>query len=145
MCLRIILGEYKSICLYFRTQKRGNMTNKTQKLCNLTTSNHFLNRKLKTLGIGEDYKAYYYLINIMDEMINNEMQVRSFSRQMYPLIAKKLEIREWTIERDIRHIINVLWDYKLKNKLSMFWGKVERPSCCQFIYIIKDYIVQDII
>ena len=121
------------------------MTAKIIRLHELTKNCYFISKKLTNLGINEDYKGLYFLIDILDEIINNQKIVRSFSRELYPVVAKNLCVNACTIERDIRHIINVLWDYKLKNKLGYLWCKVKKPSCQEFIYLIKNYVIEDII
>lgn len=121
------------------------MTPKIMRLYELTKPYYFLNKRIKMLGINQEYKGFYYLVGIMEEIVNKQRAVRSFSREIYPIIALNLNVNACTIERDIRHIINVLWEYKLKNKFKNVYKKSTRPSCQEFIYLVKNYITEDII
>ena len=107
--------------------------------------NHYFNKSLSRLGIETKYIGFYYLSNIMDELINNQISVHSFSRQVYPALAEKYNKSDLTIERDIRNLIAVKWETNLKNKLSHYWFKEYPPSCCQFIRIIKHYLIDYLI
>ncbi len=117
---------------------------KTLKYEDIVAPNYYVMGKMRELGITDQYTGFYFLVDILDQLINESKVVRSFSREVYPMLAKKYHKNDCTIERDIRNIINVLWDYRLKSKLSLFWQKNEKPSCCEFIYIIKNYLVMNI-
>lgn len=108
-------------------------------------SHLYFAKKLNTLGIGKAYMGYYYLIDIMDILINKNQPIKSFSGQVYPVVAEIYGKGSCTIERDIRDIINSLWSIKLKDELTMFWDKERKPRCCEFIYILKNYIIKDLI
>lgn len=114
---------------------------KTMKYEDIVAHNYYVMSRIRELGITEQYTGYYFLVDILDQLINESKVVRSFSREVYPVLAKKYNKNDCTIERDIRNIINVLWDYRLKNKLAKFWLKEDKPSCCEFIYIVKNYLV----
>lgn len=80
----------------------------------------------------------------MCQLINEDMPMRSFSTQIYPMLAKKYKTKDCTIERDIRTLIAKKWQTNLKFKLSNYWMNEEPPSCCQFIKIIKCYLLEQI-
>ncbi len=123
---------------------QGEGMKKSLRYEDLVAHNYYVIAKMNELGITNQYTGFYFLVDILDQLINESKVVRSFSREVYPMLAKKYDKNDCTIERDIRNIINVLWDYRLKNKLVMFWSREEKPSCCEFIYIIKNYLVMDI-
>lgn len=110
----------------------------------LIKDDYFVRKRLIELGITEIYKGYYFLVDILSYLINTNNSVRSFSTEIYPIVAKKFNISECIIERDIRNVINVLWDYKLKSKLECLWPYEKKPTCCKFIYVIKNYVVIDL-
>lgn len=107
--------------------------------------NHLINKRLKDLGIGSNYIAFYYLSEILRKMIQDNAAIQSFSRQIYPRLAKKYCKNDCTVERDIRNIISVKWDTDLKQQLSHYWRKDSPPTCCQFIKIIKNFITDDFV
>ncbi len=114
------------------------------KYSNLMPNSYYLKKRMTDLGITQNYKGYYYLLDILNIIINEERVVRCFSREIYPALAEKYAIKGNTIERDIRNIINVCWDLKLKFKLKNFWTKDSRPTCCKFIFLVKNYVISDI-
>lgn len=121
------------------------MSPKEVKYGNKIANNIFFIRQLDNLGIDKKYLGYYLMVEIMQIMINQEIRIKSFSKQVYPIIAKKFNKTECTIERNIRNLINKCWNDKLKLKLNIFWPKEEKPCCKEFIYMIKNYITLQII
>ena len=63
----------------------------------------------------------------------------------FPTIAEKYNKNDCTIERDIRNLIAIKWEQSLKAKLSKYWIESEPPSCCKFIRIIKNYLVDQFV
>ncbi len=114
--------------------------------CREVVSKNFLvTKRVKGLGIPATYMAYYYLIDILDLLVNNDVTIRSFSREIYPILAKKYNKSECTIERDIRNIINVFWENQLKDKLNSYWTKEKQPRCREFIWLVKNYLIEDFV
>lgn len=111
----------------------------------LSVPNYFIKTKLNELGISNHFVAYYFLTDILDKMINEDVEIRSFSREVYPYLAEKYNVNTFTIERNIRNLISKKWDNDLKNSLSKFWKKDKPPRCCEFVYILKNYLVISII
>ncbi len=111
----------------------------------IVTKNYFLTKKITDLGITKKYTAYYFLLDILDEIINKQRIIKSFSREVYPGLASKYGKHDCSIERDIRNLIATLWDRKLKDKLAYFYSGEGKPTCNEFIYLIKNYILADIV
>lgn len=117
---------------------------KIQKYSRLVNTNYYFSKRMHNLGIPKQYTAYYYLMDIMDLLINQNKSVKSFSREVYPEIAIKYNKTDCTVERDIRSVINVFWEKSLKNSLSDFWHYERKPRCREFIYLVKNYLIMDI-
>lgn len=120
------------------------MSKKAEKCGSCLTANYYIYKKLEGLGLKKTYIAFYYLHDILNMLINQNMVVKSFSREVYPIIAVQYSKKPCTIERDIRNVINSFWDKQLKNKLNNFWVEDSPPTCHKFIYILKNYIIQDL-
>lgn len=120
------------------------MGRKVEICSKLVSKNYYFEKKLNEIGLTENYLAFFYLVDIMDILINETKIVRSFSTEVYPKLAKKYNKSMCTIERDIRNVINVLWDDGMKYKLSNYFNKTDKPKCCEFIYLIKNYILHTI-
>ncbi len=121
------------------------MNTKEQKYQDKMSPNYYFSKKLKDLGITPCYMGYYYLVDIMDMLINRGKHVHSFSGEIYPYVATRYEKSPCTVERDIRNIINLFWSDKLKAKLDGYWLQERKPKCCEFIYILKSYMIEDLI
>lgn len=121
------------------------MCNKQDSYFKHVLKNYYFNKRLLRLGIETKYIAFYYLSDMMQTLINEECTVRSFSKQVYPALAEKYNKSLCTIERDIRNLITIKWETNMKDKLSQYWIDEEPPSCCQFIKIIQQYLIDDIV
>jgi len=104
----------------------------------------FIIKRLDGLGINRKYLGYYYVVDILDIMINDDMEIKSFSRQIYPQIASKYGKTECTVERNIRSLIDKTWGINVSNLLGDFSPSEEKPTCQKFLYAVKNYIIQDI-
>ena len=120
------------------------MGKKIQEYQDKVSKNYFLLKRMGDLGITNEYIGYYYLVDIMDMLINEAKTYRSFSKELFPYLAKKYNKNQCTIERDIRNLRDKRWNRGLKNKLSKFWNNEKKPSCCKFIYLVKNFVLDDI-
>ena len=120
------------------------MCGKVKEMSVLVTPNYYISKKLIELGITNNYIAYYYLVDILDALVNDMMVIRAFSHDVYPKLAEKYNKSECTIERDIRNIINIFWESRLKEKLYPFWEKDKAPTCRDFIFLLKRYLIHEI-
>lgn len=121
------------------------MTAKEIRYKDKISSSVYFAKQLDSLGFQRKYTAYYLLIEIMNVLINDELRVKSFSKQVYPGIAKKYGKTECTIERNIRNLINVSWSKDLMVKLNVYYPEDKKPTCCEFIYMVKNYITKQIV
>lgn len=120
------------------------MGKKTESFEDKVCKNYFIIKRIADLGITKSYIGYYFLLDIMDILINEPKTYRSFSKELFPMLAKKYNKNLCTIERDIRNVRDKRWNCGLKNKLSKFWNKGNIPTCNKFIYLVKNYVLDDI-
>ncbi len=80
----------------------------------ILSENIFFVKMLRELGISSKYLGFYFLIDILDMLINKKMVVKSFSKEVYPIIAQKYNMKECTIERNIRNLIDKTWNQKIR-------------------------------
>lgn len=118
---------------------------KAEKYRSRVVNNLYVSKRLRDIGITNDYLGFYFLVDILDLMINENIQIRSFSRDVYPLLAEKYAVHEFTIERNIRNIINTLWHSRLKFKLKRVNVFDKKPRCQEFIYMLKNYVLLDLV
>ncbi len=121
------------------------MTKNERKYAHIISSNLFFDRALDGLGVSRKYLGYYYILDIMNMLINDKKAIRSFSREVYPLLAEKYDKQAMSVERDIRHFIDKNWTKEMRDGLYPFWSSEEKPTCCRYIYMLKSYILTKII
>ncbi len=120
------------------------MSNTERKYVEVINSNLFIDKVLEGLGVDKSYIGYYFLLDIMNLLINHGMSVRSFSREVYPIIADKYNKNAISVERDIRNFIDKNWRDKMRSELVQFWSSQDKPTCCKFIFMLKSYILTKI-
>lgn len=118
--------------MYTKEKRYGSYVNK---------SIYFANW-LNDLGLSAKYTGYYYLVKILDIVINGEIKVKSYSRQVYPSVASSFNASVSTIERNIRSLIKNCWSDEIANKLR--FKNVKRPTCCRLISLIVKNIFENI-
>ena len=104
----------------------------------------FFQKRIDELKISNKYTGYYLIIEIIAEIINKS-RVTSFSREIYPVVAKHFNINDCTIERNIRNLMQKGCCEIETEKIGLNNRDVIRNlTCRKFIYLIKDYIAQQI-
>ncbi len=105
----------------------------------------FFVKKLDELGISKKYLGYFLLVELMEILINQSRRVVSFSRDVYPQIANKFGKTVCTIERNIRNLIDKCWNIEMMEKLNVYYVEDEKPTCREFVYLVKNYVEKSII
>ena len=82
------------------------MVTKEKKYLGLVSDNIFFIKIFNDIGLKSSYIGYYYLIAIMDMLINKEFKAKSFCKNIYPVVAKLFNKSVCTVERDIRILID---------------------------------------
>ena len=131
--------------LCVKTVVRCGMNTKEAKFETKLADKLFFAKQLDNLGLERKYTGYYLLIDIMQILINEGKRVSSFSKEVYPIVSKRYNVSECTIERNIRSIICKCWSKDMIMKLNIFRIEEDRPTCCEFIYMVKNYILQQIL
>lgn len=109
--------------------KSGNMNTKNIRYGNLISEKYFIKKCVKKCGVSQDYTAHYFLVDIIDLLVNENKKVKSFSKEIYPLLAQKYNKKDCTIERNIRNVIDIR--YK---------DEENKPTCQKFIQMLANYV-----
>lgn len=120
------------------------MFTKEKKFNDKITQNLIFDYKMKEIGLEKKYTGYYFLVEIMSLIINKKNEVKSFSGEIYPLVAKKFLTSESSIERNVRSVIASIWSCDRKFEIEKTLNLEKKPTCCEFIYALKNYIVNEI-
>lgn len=116
------------------------MNTKEEKFYSIVSPNLFFIKALDNIGLRNNYTGYYYLVEIVNQLINNNVKQSSFYKNVYPIVAQKFNKSVCTVERNIRVLINNCWSKTMSNNLKCQYI-IKKPTCCRFISIIKNYIL----
>lgn len=117
------------------------MTTKEVKFGKLISGKVYIARQMELLGFDKRYTGFFMLVDILDILINNTNErIVSFTRQVYPIVAKRFNVNDYTIERNIRNLIDKCWNCDLLEKLNLDLSIDCKPKCQHFIFITKNYL-----
>ncbi|NCB92661.1 MAG: hypothetical protein EOM40_08865 [Clostridia bacterium] len=71
-----------------------------------------------TLGIHSTYKGYHYLVTSLDLALEDENHLLFFTKNIFPLVAKKYHTSISCVERDLRTVILICWNSCCRNVLQ---------------------------
>lgn len=97
---------------------------------------------IRSLGIGATYRGYRYLNYGIKLCLENEDYLLSVSKLLYPQIAKHYHTTSYSVERNIRTVINVCWDRgnrKLLQEIALRPMSI-RPASSEFLDILTAYL-----
>lgn len=98
------------------------------------------------LGIPSHIKGYAYLRTAIMKVMNDQKYLDGITKLLYPAIAKLYDTNSSSVERSIRHAIELAWDRGDIEVLNKFFGYTinhgkGKPTNSEFIAMISDKIV----
>lgn len=102
-------------------------------------------RVLLALGISPSIKGYRYLVNAIYYCDCDNIPNISFSKDVYPRIAKMFNTSIASVERAIRHAINTGWcrhDHEVSDRIfgNTIYNHKDTPSNAVFISAVAEWI-----
>lgn len=87
--------------------------------------------------------GYQYLVAAIQEVANNPTAFhRNFSTVLYPRIAKKFNVTNRQVERNLRTVVEHIWNDCNENALRQYFGRSSSDtgkSCCShFIHLVAE-------
>ncbi|WP_414046313.1 response regulator [Macrococcus equi] len=119
-----------------------NFVNRICQICNIDEMKIKQN-KLEQLGFNEKHKGTRYIHDAVDilktlEKNNNHSKIH-LTKDLYPGIAEKNNVKNANVERSIRHAIEKAWDNGLKSIMHKK-GIVNKPTSGELIdFIMEEY------
>ena len=97
------------------------------------------------LGIPPHVKGYQYLREAIMMVVDDIDFINGVTRGLYPEIAKKFNTTAISVERAIRHAIEIAWSKGGLQMLEKVWGynihiTKDKPTNTEFIAIVSDKI-----
>lgn len=99
---------------------------------------------LKSLGVNKFYKGCEFIISSINYINENEETFLPVTKILYVDIAKLYKTSATCVERDIRNVIDIIWQ-KEENKpfLRKIFGEYnlnKRPTNMEFLVLTYNYI-----
>ena len=120
------------------------MNTKEKQFSHHIKHNEFFKSRLLDVGAKKDCTGFYFVVYILDLLINKAIRTKSYSKHIYPLVAKKFNKHVSCIERDIRTLIDKSWNNDMKSSLNKVRLFENKPTCRKFISAMYDYIIAEI-
>lgn len=100
---------------------------------------------LHQLGVPAHVKGYYYLREGIVQTIYKPELLSSITKSLYPGIAKKYETTPSSVERAMRHAIEIAWKRGNLDMLTLYFGYTiaytkGKPTNSEFIAMIVDHV-----
>lgn len=101
-----------------------------------------IQKLLREIGINNTYLGYYYVTYAIQLVIKDETKLILISKWLYPDVALKFHTSVSCVERNIRTIIQTIWEHGNKDLLEQIAGcKLEdKPTNSKFISMVASYI-----
>ena len=120
------------------------MTTKEKRFGHCVADKIYCIKQFEYLGIDKTYTGYFMLIDVVNIVISQNKKILSFSMEVYPLVASRFDKNVYTIERNIRNLIDKCWCEELRTKLNATEFENKKPTCKEFIYLIIGFILNQI-
>lgn len=101
---------------------------------------------LHELGLSTNIKGYVYIKEGI-RLIYNNPKYNSFTKEVYPTIAKKYDSNIKNVERNIRHAIDISWNRGNWDTIEEIFGysidqDKAKPTSKEYIVTIADLLRQ---
>ena len=117
------------------------MREKVLKYREQVQSKIFFRMVLARLGLNNKYAGFYYMVELLDIVLNQGVGSRSLYKNAYPMMDEFFNVSDLTIERNIRHMLKQCWNDSMAEKLKPYWNERVRPTCKKFLKAVSDYII----
>lgn len=100
---------------------------------------------LHQLGIGKSYSGYDYILYAIELITHSESVLNSITKVLYIDIAKEYHTSQTCVERNIRKVIEVIWNHSEENSsliTKIFGNKYlsHKPTNKEFLELLYEYI-----
>ena len=107
-----------------------------------------VSKSLRELGVPAHILGYKYLRTAILSCLEDESLINSFTKRLYPAIAKEYGSSSSKVERAIRHAIEVSWDRGTMEGFEELFGcsvcpEKGKPTNSEFIATIVDRMKLD--
>ncbi|MDD6195010.1 MAG: sporulation transcription factor Spo0A [Lachnospiraceae bacterium] len=131
-----IIRRVKAVCEEPRTMKVRDEQTEVE---------HIITKSLLTLGVPAQLNGYQYLREAIAMVVMNPQGVTAITRQLYPVIAERHNASGASVERAIRHAIEVSWNRGSMEAINRMFGytinnQKGKPTNSEYIAMVADHI-----
>ena len=106
---------------------------------------HLITKSLLALGVPAQLNGYQYLREAIAMVVTNPKGVTAITRQLYPVIAERHNVSNASVERAIRHAIEVSWTRGSVEAIDKMFGYTVnqdkgKPTNSEYIAMVADHI-----
>ncbi|WP_343209486.1 sporulation initiation factor Spo0A C-terminal domain-containing protein [Anaerolentibacter hominis] len=97
---------------------------------------------IRSLGIPATYMGYHFLASAIALAIEDEDRLLLIIKCLYPEVAKRHNTTLYSVERNLRTVIDVCWKRGNRQFLDQMAGYTltSKPSTGEFIDILSSYL-----
>lgn len=97
---------------------------------------------LNHLGLSPNLKSYYYIKHAVLQVMKDPSLLVGITKKLYPEIADEYHTTAGSVERSIRHAIQIVWRSGHKERYFRLTRSTikDKPTNSQFIGILAEYI-----
>ena len=101
---------------------------------------------IKELGIPANLSGYHYIRCAVELLIDDIVLIKSITKVVYPMVAKRFDVTPTRAERAIRHAIELGWSRANEDMLMRLFGysisaDKGKPTNSEFLATVADYIL----
>lgn len=98
---------------------------------------------LRKLGVNGTYTGFRYMVYGISKTIYEPELIIYICKGLYIDISTHFHVNVSNVERNIRTIINIIWQYGNKKLLDEIFGRelTEKPKNAMFIDALSQYIL----
>lgn len=96
---------------------------------------------IRNLGAGRCKKGYYFTYTAIELLLEDEMRFLNLSRDVYPEVAKRYQVKASCVERNIRTMIEFCWYHGNREFFNDLAGYEldHRPTVGEFLDMLYSY------
>lgn len=100
---------------------------------------------LRRLGVNSSYVGYEFVVYGVIWTITDSELLTYICKGLYVEIAIQFHTTVKCVERNIRTVINRIWEYGNRELLNEIFGKelYRKPKNAEFVDALVNYIVED--
>lgn len=99
-------------------------------------------RLIRKLGIRATYRGYEHLAYGLCLVLEDGTRLNAVTKRLYPEIAHHFGVSTASVERDLRTVVYVCWEYSDRRCLQIIAETelFEKPTTSDFLDILAGYL-----